>query len=393
MALLLMPSVVYASFIESTMGTAVVNDATATYFNPAALTLLKNAQIIGLSTSAQSHGEFTGTVTKPNNMFSESGSSTSQTHYFLPSGYAGIPLSDKIFFGLAVVADSFNRDVDQNSVLRYVISDNNIKSIDMIPAIALRLNDYLSIGANVNFSQANFFSAPLSGGLSLDNPDIQSQNQTDANAWGGDVGLLLKPSASTLIGFNYRSAMTYHFTGTSQLEGNPVIVSNNFSFDYWTPARCVLSINQLLTRSFGMIGTLQWIKWNIFDEINANQVSTQVGNTPVILPHVTIPLDFQNAWVYTVGGYYHLSPKLTIRTAGSYIQSPGNPNVQVTEGDNIILGTSVGYKLNKVVSIDTSYSHAFIQNQSIDIQNPVNTINGVNKGYRDSVSLKITVNV
>jgi len=42
---LFLPSSVHASFIESTVGTAVVNDATAAYHNPAALLLLKNSQL------------------------------------------------------------------------------------------------------------------------------------------------------------------------------------------------------------------------------------------------------------------------------------------------------------------------------------------------------------
>ncbi len=46
--------------------------------------------------------------------------------------------------------------------------------------------------------------------------------------------------------------------------------------------------------------------------------------------------------------------------ASSYIQSPGNPNDQITEGDSIILGASIGYKLSKVISIDAGYAHAFI---------------------------------
>ena len=49
--LLWLPASAYASFIESTIGTAVINDATATYYNPAALTLLKNPQIINFDKS------------------------------------------------------------------------------------------------------------------------------------------------------------------------------------------------------------------------------------------------------------------------------------------------------------------------------------------------------
>lgn len=390
---LLIPIISNASFIEATMGTAVVNDATATYYNPAALTLLENTQIIALATRAQLHTQFTGEVTQPMSGFSQTGTNSSHTNYFLPSGYLGAPISNKFFFGLAVIANNFNRDVDQNSILRYVMSDNNIRDIDFVPALAFKLNNYLSLGASLNFSQADFLFTPISGSPRLDISNIQSHNEANATAWGSDFGILLKPSSFTQIGFNYRTSMTYHFNGRSQLESNPTITSNNFSFDYWTPATYVLSVNQFLSRSLRMIGTVRWIKWDIYDKINAKGVVAQIGPHPVILSNATIPLYFHNAWVYTLGSYYRLSPKWIIRTAANYIQSPGNPNYQVTEGDNIILGTSIGYKFSKMISVDVGYAHAFIQNQTINIQNSVNTINGTNKAFRDSISLKIIVNV
>ncbi len=391
--LLVMPAVSNASFIEATMGAAVINDATAAYYNPAALTFLKNAQIILLGTRADFHSQFTGTATQSTTGFSQSGVANSQSNYSLPSGYLGLPISDRIFVGLAVVGNSFNRDIDQSSILRYAISDNNVQALDIVPAMGIKLNDYLSIGAGLNFSHANFLFTPVSGFSNIDVPDVQSRNEANANALGGDVGILLKLSQATQIGLNYRSAITYHFNGSSELESSPGISSNSFSFDYWTPARYVLSINQFLSRKLGLISTLQWIKWDIYNKINANNLATQIGTTPVIVSNVTVPLHFQNGWVYTLGGYYHLSDKWVIRTAGSFVQSPGNPNYQIVEGNNFILGTSLGYKLSKVISLDASYAHAFVQNQTIDVQNSINTINGINKAYRNSISLKITMNV
>ena len=211
--------------------------------------------------------------------------------------------------------------------------------------------------------------------------------------WGTILVYCLKPLSATQIGINYRSSMTYHFHGTSQLESNPVLTSNNFSFDFWTPARYVLSVNQFLTKACGLIGTLQWIKWDIYNNINAHGVATQIGPNPVILPDVTIPLHYHNSWVYTVGGYYSLSSQWMIRAAGSFVQSPGNPDFQITQGDNVILGASLGYKLSKTFSIDAAYAHGFILDQTINIQNSMNNINGTTNGYRDSISLKITANI
>src|SRR5271170_2288396 len=96
---LLFPLMLNASFIESTMGAAVVNDATATYYNPAALTLLKNTQIIALGTGAKSYSQFTGQATQLSSGFIQSGTSKSQSYYFLPSAYLGLPISDRFFFG------------------------------------------------------------------------------------------------------------------------------------------------------------------------------------------------------------------------------------------------------------------------------------------------------
>lgn len=61
---LLLCSTLHASFIEQTMGTAVVKDATALYFNPAALTISPHQQFILLGTLARAQFEFSGSAQK-----------------------------------------------------------------------------------------------------------------------------------------------------------------------------------------------------------------------------------------------------------------------------------------------------------------------------------------
>lgn len=390
---LLSPLTVKASFIEATIGTAVVNDATATYYNPAALTLLKNPQIVALGSIASFRTQFSGQATQTATGFTQSGTTNNQTQYFLPSAYFGTPATDKIFLGVAVLSNLFNKDIEQDSILRYSQSSNNIQDIDVVPAIGIKINDYFSIGAGLNFSRADFLLKPTTGIPSLNIPDNQSRNDSSGNAWGGDVGVLLKPTTSTLVGFNYRSSMTYHLSGKSVLEGDPGITSDHYSFNIWTPARYVLSVNQFLSPTLGVIGTAQWVKWDIFNNINIHGIATKIGPQPVIIPEASVPFHLHNSWVFTLGSYYHMTPKWVIRAAGSYLQSPGNGNYQITNGDSVILGASTGYDINKYISVDASYAHAFIKNQNINIINEPNMINGVNKGSRDAVSLKLTFNI
>lgn len=390
--ILLFPLTLHASFIESTIGAAVVNDATASYYNPAALTLLKNPQIITLGSVAYFDNRFTGQSIQATSGFTQSGTSNNQTHYFLPSLYLGIPITDNIIVGLATLSNFFNNNIDEDSILRYSQSNNSIRSFDLVPAIGIKFNEFISLGANINFSYANFILRPIFGIPSLNIPDSQSRNTCDGRGLGGDVGILLKPNKSTLIGLNYHSAITYNLNGKSILESNPEVISDHYSFKFWTPSSSVLSINYFLTPSLGFISTIRRLQWSIFKNINIRGIATRIGNQSVIL-NASVPYQLHDTWLLTLGTHYRISPNWIIRIAGSYNQSPANGNFQISNGDSLILGTSVSYTINKNIIIDGSYAHAFIQNKNIHIANKRNIIDGVNKAYRDAVSLKFTFNL
>lgn len=390
--LLLFPLTLHASIIESTMGAAVVNDATAVYYNPAALVFLKKPQIVALNSFSSFQSQFSGQAVQTRTGFTQSGSTTSQTNFYLPSFYLGIPATDKITIGFAAVSNFFDKDIDGNSILRYAQSNNSVQNIDIVSAAEFKLNDIFSLGAAIDASYAYFLLQRTSGFPSLNIPDSQSNNECDGTGIGGDVGFLLRPSNFTIVGLNYRSAVTYRLSGKSVFESNPEVISDNYGYTFWTPARIVLSINQAITPTLGIIGTVQRIEWSIFDEINIHGIAAQIGKQPVIL-NADVPFHLHDTWLLTLGGNYRITPKWVIRIAGSYNQSPGNSNFQITNGDSIILGGSVGYEIFKNITIDGGYAHAFIQKENIHVATGPNMINGVTTGFVNAFSLKLTFNM
>ena len=391
--LLWLPLNAYASFIEATMGTAVVNDATATYHNPAALTLLKNPQVIALGSVAYFDSKFTGEVIQTPTGLTQSGSSSSSTHYYIPSFYVAMPATSRVSIGVAVLYNYFNKDLDDNSILRYVQSGNKVQDLDVLPAIGVKINDVLSLGVGLIISRANFVLNPIVGFPTLDVPDSQSRNTSSGTSFGGDAGFLLTLSPTTLLGFNYRSAVTYRLSGTSTFEGTPSISSNQYHFVFWTPARSVVSISHLFTPKIGMIGTVQRIQSSIIRNVTLHNVATEIGTTPVIVPNATVPFYLNNSWVFTLGGNYRFHPKWVIRAAGTFLQASGNSSYQISNGNSIVAGASLGYEINKNFVIDGSYAHMFINDQPIHIASAKNTITGVNQASRDGVSVKLTVNL
>jgi long-subunit fatty acid transport protein len=385
--LLLLPLQANASFIESTIGTAVINDATAAYYNPAALMLLKNPQLIILGSVGDFRTQFIGQSTLLPAGFTESGSAKTQSRYYLPSLYLGIPATDRITFGLSVIANSANRDIGENSILRYAQASNNIQDYDIVPAIEVKINEFFSLGAGVNFSYSNFHLQPITRFPGANIADSNSDNQCNGFGVGANVGFLLKLSPATVIGFNYRSITTYQLDGKSIFNGAQQIISNNYHFKLSTPARSVFSINHFITPKMGFITTIQRIRWSTLRNIQVFGIATQFG-----ILNATIPYHLHDIWAITLGNHYQVTPKWIVRVAGTYNQSPGNPDYQITNGDSIILGTSMGYKINKYLTVDGSYAHAFIKDQSINVVSNRILINGINEGARDAVSLKLTLN-
>lgn len=278
---LLIPLTLHASIIESTMGAAVVNDATAVYYNPAALALLKKPQIVGLNSFSRFRSQFTGQATQTRTGFTQSGSSTSQSNYYLPSAYLAIPIMNKITVGFAAISNFFDKDMEGNSILRYAQANNNVENVDLVSALEIKLTDFFAVGAAINMSYADFILERTVGFPSLNIPDSESHNQADGTGVGEDVGILLRPTKSTIVGLNYRGAVTYRLSGQSVFESNPNVVSDNYGFTFWTPARIVLSVNQFITPNLGVIGTVQRIEWSIFDEINIHGIAAQIANQPV----------------------------------------------------------------------------------------------------------------
>lgn len=381
----------HASFIEQTLGTAVVRDATAVYFNPASLPTIPNMQLIVQGTLARSRSQFTGSAQKLSFDITETGTSTTNSNFSLPSLYINIPINDTFAGGFAIIANDFNRDLGDQSILRYVQARNQTKDVDLVPALGIKLNEFLSIGGHLNISQAHFIQEPISGITRLNIPESRSLNDSRGRSLGGDFGILIILAKKTALGFNYRSALTYDLHGTSTTTVPQLVSSDHYHFKYWTPARSVLSLSHFLNEKLGWIGTLQYLQWNIFKETSIYNFVTQSGSQAFINPESRINYHFHNGWLVTLGTIYNVSTKGTVRVAGTYNQSPSNGRFQISTGDSLVIGSSMGYQVMKNLTVDCSYGHAFFKKETIHILTRQNMITGINQGSHDSVSLKLTL--
>ena len=88
--------------------------------------------------------------------------------------------------------------------------------------------------------------------------------------------------------------------------------------------------------------------------------------------------NWQDGWLFALGGEYDWSPSLTLRTGVSYeispVQSATSRLVQVPDSDHTWVSVGASYKLSTNSSIDFAYSHIFYEDDAPFKRFPASTL-------------------
>jgi long-chain fatty acid transport protein len=182
--------------------TAGVNDPSAVYVNPAALTQIDGNQISAGGTYINTIGSITNSGIKSRNIHDDDFLPNLFTNYHIPNSKFSFGIGSYTPFGLST-------SYKPNSFTRYAAQRSELRTIFVTPTIAWQPFDYLAVGAGVSFvhssallSRAIFFGPFGDGHLRITDTD---------NAYGYKFGLLVKPSESLRFGLTYTSRVNIGF--------------------------------------------------------------------------------------------------------------------------------------------------------------------------------------
>ena len=141
--------------------TALGEDAATVWYNPAGMVLSDRPEAL-----------VSGGLNFPSVSFQNSGSTdaiglpiggnslTNPTDVLLPSIFASTPIAERLHVGLGVfVPFGQASKYDDNWIGRYQVQHVLLKTIDVRPAVAYRINDVLSVGGALDVQYAKFQAA------------------------------------------------------------------------------------------------------------------------------------------------------------------------------------------------------------------------------------------
>ncbi len=379
---------------------AIAEDASTTYFNPAGLSKLKGKQYI-----------FAGHYVSVSSPYTDAGSNLNPslgggaltgtnddggTSPLIPNFYYARELNDKWTFGFGInVPFGNSSEYSDTWVGRYHATKSEITTINFNPSASYKVSDKLSVGfgINVQYIEATLANkldsaaiclaagggAACNGvfGLSLGNAANDSNQSLTGDDWslGWNVGLLYDISNSTRIGLAYRSNINHGITGTSDFTrstglnaflvnaGSSAFTDTAASTSVDLPETISLSLAHDFDSKWTLLADATWTKWSRFDKIVIDFSNPAQANSE-------IREEWDDSFRYSLGVNYKADSKWIYRAGLALDQTPVPSAERMTpripDSDRTWLSLGFGYKSSDTFSIDVGFSHLLFDDININ---------------------------
>ncbi len=346
---------------SSYAGVAAGGSLSAMFWNPATMTQMPGMQSESVVTvilpyAANTPGAGSTLASVP--LFAGGTGNTAQDAV-VPSGYFSYQINPSLWVGLSVNAP-FGLSVSFPNAWAgrdYAAGDSHLRTYNATPSVAYRINDWISVGAGVQFQYAD---AALSRGVTgFGFTEIASISGTGWG-YGFTAGVTLTPTPTTTVGIGYRSAINQKINGNFNAGGGGLTLASTASTTIDLPDVVSLGLRQRIGPQWTLLGTVEWSNWS--------RIGTSTVSGPPLA--VTLPFQYEDGWFFSAGAEYMWDRQLTLRAGVAFEKSPITDNVRIPllpDNDRYWLSIGGTYKLTPKLSFDLAYSHIFVKDTPINI--------------------------
>ena len=356
------------------VGAASAADSAATvFYNPAGMTLIEDTEIVGGLMGVLVDIEFD---TEPGTTFTGGGTGNAASNAVVPAGPFFVhPVNEQLSVGFSFTAPFVGSlDYGRSWAGRYIAREVDRAMYRASPAVAYRVNDWLSLGASVaiNYTRFDFKVAIPTPG-----PDGKLKvDKSDQWQWSFSLGAMIELQEGTRLGINYFSEVENHDLGgdiETTLPGLLPGFSDRVNIEFTLPQGAVASLRQEITDDLVLYFDLGWADFSSFSAIS---VDVSGGTT------VNANIHFRDITFGGIGGEYWINDLWTWQFGAQYASAPvggSDRNPALAFDRQIRYATGVRYEWSESLTLALSYEFADFGSNNVNVQG----FGGVLKGDYD----------
>ena len=377
-------------------GSAIAEDASTVYFNPAGMTYIDGTQLVGALHLIKPSAEFNnnGSIAGAGKPLGGTGGDAGDLA-FIPNAYFKMDYSDTIKLGIGVnVPFGLKTEYENGWIGRFQALKSEVKTVNINPALAFKVNDQLSLGFGVSamWAQATLTRAVNFGALGEGSVKIKA----DDWGFGYNLGAIYQVTPDTRIGMAYRSKVDQHLDGDATFN-RPIGIPNagaaadsTINASVSLPENFSVSVFSKLNDTWDVMGDVTWTHWSRFKQLTIFRSSgALLSNTDE---------NWDNSMRYSIGANYHYSDSIKLRAGLAYDQEAVNDDfrtARIPGNDKKWLALGANWKASSNSSVDVGYAHLFISDANINDgrSGAANgTLKGTYDGSVDILSMQYTHN-
>lgn len=368
---------------------AAAEDASTVFFNPAGMTLLggRQAVVVGHIIKPSARFENTASTAAAGGFSTGTNGGDAGDIVFIPNAYLTWPIDAKWTGGIGFnVPFGLTTDYDTNWVGRFHALRSHLRTVNLNPSIAYKVNDGLSLGFGLNWQRADaeltkgvnysFVAAAAGiGGVPVGSEGTNRISGHDSS-WGYNLGIMLNLAPQTRMGLTYRSAIGYTLGGAVTYANRPAalqaalvapaiaaqIGDGPVTADLKVPATFSAALKHSVNARWDALADVTWTEWSSFKSM------VVVRFNGVILENT--PQNWGNTWRAGLGVNYHADDRWTYRAGVAYDQSPvpeAYRTPRIPDQDRVWLALGARYKVSRAGALDVGYTHIFVKDPQLSM--------------------------
>lgn len=372
---------------------AAADDATTIFYNPAGMMKLDEFEISAAASGVNISSQFRNDASQPalgQPLGAEGGDAGDWNA--VAAAYIALPINENLAAGFGFnVPFGLKLEYDDDWMGRFQAGLSEIRTFNLNPALAFRLNEHISLGFGMNYqrilaeltSSVNYTAAiaavspalvPLNTGL-----EGNLAVRGDDAAWGFNAGVLFEFTPRARLGLSYRSSIQYEVDGTVDFTAptatNPTgaaiiaaasqpggpLADGGATVDIELPDIAIASLYQALGDDFELLIDVAWTGWSSVQYLNVvRDDGTLLSSTPEL---------WEDTWRYAIGATWKVNDAWKLR-GGLALDEAAVPDETRTARlpDTKRKWVAIGARWTPTTAtiIDFGYAHLFSDDVPID---------------------------
>jgi long-chain fatty acid transport protein len=349
---------------------SVANDPSAIFHNPAGIAFLKGTQVsVGT------------TLIRPSNKMillqpppwepQETWKGKSQTFY--PSTfYLTQSIGEKVTLGFGFFTPyGLGSSWPKENQFRYLGYEDDMKTFFFNPTVGVKLTDQLSVGVGVSYvySTVNFKLVEIAdfSAFGMGTYDVPAEMEGSGDSWSFNAGLLYRAEKFSL-GFNFRSGFDLEYTGELKLDRSSVPAPVRGFVPEGSEGQTTFKFPHILgvgasynfTDAFLLTADIHYILWSRFDEY------VVTFDNPA-LEKLVMSENWEDSFLFRLGGQYRLSPGFALRAGILYDETPQpveSMDPLLPDANRVAFTGGFGWNLTKKVVLDLTFHHEIFEDRT-----------------------------